>query len=257
MGPGSPVENDFALGLTYSPVCVGLDRVEAGHGHPGRLRDVAGGRGGGRCGPSGRRAVLVRRRRAVRGRALARAGRGAACRRRRRLELGRRGVSGAGACVAFPPLRRGSRGEVRPGARRRAAVARCGRGLGGRLALSGASGSRRRGRAGLRCGLPGGRRAARGAGRGVPPALRARSARVWTSGGGTACGSPFVGHGPCWARASGAGTWSARVSRGRSGRSSGSEAGGCRSPSSGSGWPRCFVSVASRGRRTAGPCSRR
>ena len=29
-GPGSPVENDFALGLTYSPVCVGLDRVEAG-----------------------------------------------------------------------------------------------------------------------------------------------------------------------------------------------------------------------------------
>ena len=30
VGPGSPVENDFALGLTYSPVCVGLDRVEAG-----------------------------------------------------------------------------------------------------------------------------------------------------------------------------------------------------------------------------------
>ena len=32
VGPGSPVENDFVLGLTYSPVCVGLDRVEAGRG---------------------------------------------------------------------------------------------------------------------------------------------------------------------------------------------------------------------------------
>ena len=30
IGPGSPVENDFALGMVYSPVCVGLDRVEAG-----------------------------------------------------------------------------------------------------------------------------------------------------------------------------------------------------------------------------------
>lgn len=30
VGSGSPVENDFALGLMYSPVCVGLDRVEAG-----------------------------------------------------------------------------------------------------------------------------------------------------------------------------------------------------------------------------------
>ena len=29
MGPGSPVDSDFALGLTYSPVCVELDRVEA------------------------------------------------------------------------------------------------------------------------------------------------------------------------------------------------------------------------------------
>lgn len=32
VGPRSPVENDFVVGLTYSPVCVGLDRVEAGPG---------------------------------------------------------------------------------------------------------------------------------------------------------------------------------------------------------------------------------
>ena len=30
VGPGSPVENDFALGPVYSPLCAGLDRVEAG-----------------------------------------------------------------------------------------------------------------------------------------------------------------------------------------------------------------------------------
>ena len=60
---------------------------------------------------------------------------------------------------------------------------------------------------------------------GVPPASPARSARVWTSGGGTASGSPSGGHGPGSARASAVGTRSARASRGRSGRSSGSEAG--------------------------------
>ncbi len=162
------------------------------------------GRGGRRRRASGRRAVLVRRRRALRGRALARARRGVPRRRRGRLELGRRGVSGAGARVALQPLRRdlGVRfgralGVVRPWVDVGAVIG-SGSHFPARPAQVAAAEPAFDARAIRRstscptCRL------------GVPPALPARSARVWTSGGGTAFGSPFVGRGPCWARASGA-----------------------------------------------------
>ena len=232
MGPGSPVDSDFALGLTYSPVCVGLDRVEAGPGS---------------------RAVYEMWRAAAEGAGAVLPG-GAPCSYGAGVRF--EGVHWLGPVVAFRAAVEGAWSwdvEELPAPERVWRFSRYGVDLGVRFGRAlgvvrpwvdvGAvigSGSHfparpaqvaatepafdaraiRRSTSCSTCRL------------GVPPALPARSARVWTSGGGTAFGLPFVGRGPCWARASGARTWSARASRGRSGRSSGSEAGGCRLPSS-------------------------
>ena len=189
VGPGSPVDSDFALGLTYSPVCVELGRLEAGPDAQGVYEMW-------RAAAEGTGAVLP-------GGTPCSYGAGV------RFE----GVHWLGPAVAFRAAVEGAGSwdvEEFPAPERVWRFRRCGVDLGVRFGRalgvvrpwidvgrsSGPPRTFRRVRLSSprpsRSSIPATPRSTSCSTcrAGVPSALRARSARVWTSGGGTAFGSP-------------------------------------------------------------------